>query len=123
MARLQAGDTAAAQKVKLAPVEKLLKGINMVKWKLEIILQLCDALQYLHRFHMLHRDIKYPNVMLFHDMNANKVIAKKIGDFGLALTVDIITRTTAGGTTAPNPLLGRHAQRGGSVQLHGPGAV
>ena len=88
------GEAATAQKAKLAPVNTLLKKLE-VKWKLEVIQQLCDALQYLHRFHIMHRDIKSPNVMLFHDIYANKVIAK-IGDFGLALAVDLITRTAQG---------------------------
>mmetsp|Transcript_2090 Transcript_2090/g.2853 ORF Transcript_2090/g.2853 Transcript_2090/m.2853 type:complete len:748 (-) Transcript_2090:26-2269(-) len=92
------GDAATAQKLKLAPVDSILMVIDKVsavRWKLEIILQICDALQYLHRFHILHRDIKSPNVMLFHDTSRNKVIAK-IGDFGLALAVDLITRTSSG---------------------------
>jgi serine/threonine protein kinase len=89
-------ETAAkAQKVKLARIDSLLSLSDQIKWKLEIILQICDALQYLHRFNILHRDLKSPNVMLFLDTTKNKVIAK-IGDFGLALAVDFITRTTAG---------------------------
>ena len=86
---------AKVQKAKLAPIDSLLTLRDQISWKLEIILQICDALQYLHRFYILHRDLKSPNVMLFFDTAKNKVIAK-IGDFGLALAVDFITRTTAG---------------------------
>eukprot|EP01036_Dinobryon_divergens_P028166 gene28166-37066_t len=89
------GEAATVQQAKLAPVHRVLEHTNPLEWKLEIVLQLCDALQYLHRFHILHRDIKSPNVMLFHDIYANKVITK-IGDFGLALAVDLITRTAQG---------------------------
>ena len=88
-------DAAKAQKVKLARIDSLLQLSDLVRWKLEIILQICDALQYLHRFNILHRDLKSPNVLLFFDTAKNKVIAK-IGDFGLALAVDFITRTTTG---------------------------
>ena len=88
-------DAFEAQKKKLAPIDSLLTNSNLIKWKLEIILQICDALQYLHSFNILHRDIKSPNVMLFIDISKNKVIAK-IGDFGLALAVDFVARSTTG---------------------------
>lgn len=52
-------------------------GVNPVQ-ALEVIAQICDALQYAHSQGVMHRDIKPANVLINHEGRA------KLADFGLA---------------------------------------
>lgn len=45
-------------------------------------LQVADAVEYIHAQKIIHRDLKLGNLFINNDM------ALKIGDFGLATTVD-----------------------------------
>ncbi|MHB9138897.1 MAG: serine/threonine-protein kinase [Victivallaceae bacterium] len=49
--------------------------------KIKIILQLCDALDIVHKCGILHRDIKPANVMM------QKSLSAKLSDFGIARTI------------------------------------
>ncbi|CAD8070000.1 unnamed protein product [Paramecium sonneborni] len=51
----------------------------------QVVLQLCNALQYLHQQGIIHRDIKPSNVLIDHRKNV------KLCDFGLATHIDIIS--------------------------------
>jgi serine/threonine protein kinase len=62
-------------------------------WKLGIVRNIADAIRYLHSFSILHRDIKSANVLLFHDSTSGRTTAK-VGDFGLALAVELVSRTS-----------------------------
>ena len=62
------------------PVSKLIserRTLSLVE-KLDIIIQVCDGLQYAHDRSIVHRDIKPANVILLRDGTA------KIVDFGVA---------------------------------------
>lgn len=61
-------------------------------WKLGIISDVANALQYLHSYHILHRDIKSPNILLFLDFSTGRTIAK-VADFGVALAVELVSHT------------------------------
>jgi len=50
--------------------------------KIKILLQLCDALDVVHKCGILHRDIKPANVMM------QKSLSVKLSDFGIARTID-----------------------------------
>ncbi|CAD8158389.1 unnamed protein product [Paramecium octaurelia] len=51
----------------------------------QVVVQLCNALKYLHSQGIIHRDIKPSNVLLDHKNNV------KLCDFGLATHIDIIS--------------------------------
>lgn len=44
--------------------------------------QIIDALQYLHKFRVIHRDLKLGNLFI------NEKLELKLGDFGLATKLD-----------------------------------
>lgn len=50
-----------------------------------IILQLCDALDYLHRNSIVHRDINLNNILLIEKYALNANVRIKLADFGLAI--------------------------------------
>jgi FixJ family two-component response regulator len=50
--------------------------------KIKIILQLCNALDVVHKCGILHRDIKPANIMM------QKSLSVKLSDFGIARTID-----------------------------------
>ncbi|CAD8153377.1 unnamed protein product [Paramecium pentaurelia] len=51
----------------------------------QIVIQMCNSLQYLHSQGIIHRDIKPSNVLIDHKNNV------KLCDFGLATHIDIIS--------------------------------
>jgi serine/threonine protein kinase len=57
-------------------IDKNLLKDEKVKWK--VIIQIIDALNYIHRKRLIHRDIKPANIFLDKKFNV------KLGDFGLA---------------------------------------
>jgi len=62
----------------------------------EIMLRLCDALDYMHKHGVVHRDLKPENVMVIDDDHI------KLLDFGIAMKEDARRLTFAG----PSPMLG-----------------
>ena len=52
------------------------------KRALRIFLQACDALNYAHKRHLIHRDLKPGNLMLINDESGGEVV--KLVDFGIA---------------------------------------
>jgi len=71
-------------------LEKYISRENLfpVKKCLEIIAQVCDALEYAHTHDIIHRDIKPENIMLLEDGSV------KVTDFGIArVTTSTKTRT------------------------------
>ncbi len=66
---------------------------------LPIILQVAEALDYMHRFSIIHRDIKPANILI----NQQDASTVKVTDFGIAKDLDkyFKTYTTAGYGTLP----------------------
>jgi serine/threonine protein kinase len=67
-------------------------AVPSLQWRVDVIRDVADAVQYLHGYNILHRDIKSSNVLLFRDASSGRTVAK-VGDFGLALAADLVTRT------------------------------
>ncbi|RYG61288.1 serine/threonine-protein kinase, partial [archaeon] len=63
------------------------------EWKAQVLYDISKALRYIHALNIIHCDLKPDNVMLCLDpSNPQKVVAK-LGDFGLAKAVDIVSAT------------------------------
>lgn len=77
------------------------EGVTLKQWleqphswreKVDVLQQLCDALDYCHRMNVVHRDIKPSNIMITPDSRA------VIIDMGLAVTGNQITFRAPAGT-------------------------
>lgn len=76
-------------------------AVPTLQWRVDVIRDVSDAVRYLHAHNILHRDIKSPNVLLFRDPSTGLTTAK-LGDFGLALAVELASRTAGTAlTTGP----------------------
>ncbi|MBU8901479.1 MAG: protein kinase [Victivallales bacterium] len=66
------------------PLTKIIKknSINL-KERLKIFVQICKAIQFIHKNKVLHRDIKPGNIMISDDLTV------KLTDFGLAHIIDM----------------------------------
>lgn len=75
--------------------QTLLKGTHgwPLRRKLELIMQILEALVYLHRHNILHRDLKPANVLVSPDGKARVV------DFGLALPISEVQAGKGAGTS------------------------
>jgi len=74
-----------------------------------IIMQICQAVQYLHAHNICHRDIKINNLLLFFDSVHQGLLKGKICDFGMAKSLDLKANSTHIGTPmyrAPEIFLG-----------------
>ena len=58
--------------------------------KVNISLDICDGLAYLHSKRIAHRDLKPENILLFGQM-----LQAKISDFGTSKEIQTLTKTTA----------------------------
>ena len=68
-----------------APLDRVIRppGALPIQRKLQIVIQICDALNYAHTFGVVHRDIKPANVFILSDGTV------KVVDFGLATQVTV----------------------------------
>lgn len=64
---------------------------------LQLALQVCEALDYIHKHGMVHRDIKPENIMITRDGTA------KLCDFGLAKSTEVDSSLTRSGFTFGTP--------------------
>ncbi len=68
------------------------QGALSVADSLEIVIQVCDAMEYAHRKSILHRDIKPSNIMFERTENGLDV---KVLDFGIAKVLDLSSEQAA----------------------------
>ncbi|PWA36042.1 Phloem protein 2-like protein [Artemisia annua] len=63
--------------------EKYIRNVQNLKWeqRLQICIDAAQGLNYLHNHHIVHRDVKSPNILLGDSLEG------MIGDVGLSLTV------------------------------------
>lgn len=80
----------------------------------EIIIKMCDSLQYAHESEVVHRDIKPSNILL------DKQGEPRLTDFGLAKCMDSMTVVTRSGTTLGTPYYMSPEQAKGQMGLVGP---
>ena len=74
--------------VKGQPLTKIIKhGSLDLKKRLNIFIQICKAIQFIHNNKILHRDIKPGNIMIADDLTV------KLTDFGLAHIIDTNSST------------------------------
>jgi serine/threonine protein kinase len=69
--------------------------------KLDIALQLIEALEYLHRKKLVHRDVKPANIFLARDSESGRWLVK-LGDFGIVKWGDFHASLSTGALTATN---------------------
>ena len=80
----------------------------------DIIIKLCQGLQYAHSMDIIHRDIKPSNILL------QNGVEPKLTDFGLAKCMDSMTMVTRSGTTLGTPYYMAPEQAKGQLGLVGP---
>ena len=74
--------------VKGKPLTKIIKHDSLdLKKRLNIFIQICKAIQFIHNNKILHRDIKPGNIMIADDLTV------KLTDFGLAHIIDTNSST------------------------------
>jgi DNA-binding response OmpR family regulator len=70
--------------IKGRPLTKIIKHNSLdIKKRLQIFVQICKAIQFIHNNKVLHRDIKPGNIMLSENLDV------KLTDFGLAHIIDV----------------------------------
>ena len=62
------------------------RGIPSLTKVLNIFIQVCDALEYVHNYGIYHRDLKPSNIMLINPYDENPKV--KLVDFGIAKVLD-----------------------------------
>lgn len=90
------------------------KELLPVKQVLDIIIKVCEGLQYAHESEVVHRDIKPSNILL------DKQGEPRLTDFGLAKCMDSMTVVTRSGTTLGTPYYMSPEQAKGQMGLVGP---
>jgi serine/threonine protein kinase len=116
---LHRGDALAAERAKSLRANL---PVPDLPFKLTVIRDVSDAVRYLHSYDILHRDIKSPNVLLFWNASKGHVVAK-VADVGLALAVELVSRTAGTMHTNAPRNAATPQRRSGDVQLHGARAV
>lgn len=103
------------------PIDEAAKGLSVPE-KTDLLAQLLQALHYLHRHDILHRDLKPRNVLVTADPHQPDALRVKVLDFGLATLRDQPPTSTLAGTPAymaPEQLRGEPSTRASDLYAFG----
>lgn len=88
--------------------------------RIELLIQLCDAVQHAHANGIVHRDLKPSNIIVETDASGPRVV---VIDFGIALLTDSEARTNEPAITLMGQMVGTPAYAAPEQFESGPGLV
>lgn len=78
------------------------ENFSVNKTRLQIALQIIEALDYLHHKKLVHRDVKPANIFISESIDCDTPLKLKLGDFGITKWGDFHSSIASGTLTATN---------------------